>query len=67
MKTHIHTSVWIHRFAVALGLFIAGSLVGTIVLTIIGGHILEVVIVFDLVAMTGLVRVLISPLSQSLF
>jgi len=67
MNTHIQTSTWIHRFAIVLGIFVAGSLVGTIALTIIGGHILEVVIVFGLVAMMGLVRVLISPLNQSLF
>jgi len=67
MNTHIQTRVWVHRFAVVLGTFVVVSLVGIIALTIIGGHIHEVVIVFGLVAMTGMVRLLISPLNRNLF
>jgi len=66
MNTHIHTNNWVHRFAVVLGIFVVGDLVGTIALTIMGGHIHEVAIVFGLVAMAGLVRLLISPLNQSI-
>jgi len=66
MNANTYTSAWIHYFAIVLGILLSISLISITVLTVTGRHISEIFIILGLVAATGLVRLLISPLNQSL-
>jgi hypothetical protein len=66
MNTHLQTDVWIRRLLVALGLTMAASVTVTIVLTVMGRPLLEILPALGVVAVGGLSRLLISPLSREL-
>jgi len=52
---------------IAFGSIVAGSLIDIITMTMIGRSIPGIIAALGLVALAGLVRLLISPLNQSLF
>ena len=66
MNTRLPTDVWIHRISVVLGGIVMVSGIATIVLTIVGLHLLEIFIALGAVALGGLVQLLISPLQREL-
>ncbi len=64
MNTHTQTDVWISRTMILLGLIAVMSVVGAIILTIIGRSIPEILIALGTVVAGGLARLLIpSPLN----
>jgi hypothetical protein len=66
MNSLLETDVWIYRILVALGLTVAASVTVTIVLTVMGRPLLEILPALGVVAVGGLSRLLISPLSREL-
>jgi hypothetical protein len=66
MNSLLETDIWIYRILVALGLTMAASVTVTIVLTVMGRPLLEILPALGVVAVGGLSRLLISPLSREL-
>ncbi|MGD8405792.1 MAG: hypothetical protein PVJ21_19195 [Anaerolineales bacterium] len=66
MNTRLQTDVWIYRIFVVLGVIFMASGIATIVLTIIGLQLPEILIALEAVAIGGLVRLSISPLNREL-
>jgi len=62
MNSHMNTDIWIYYLAIVLGLITAVSALGTLILTIMGQPVSEVLIVLGLLAVAGLIRLVISPL-----
>ena len=66
MNTCLQTTTWVYRLSIVLGLIAAGSLAVSIIQIIIGQPNSQIVVTLGMVAITGLVRLLISPLNQGL-
>jgi hypothetical protein len=62
MNNHLKTDIWIYYLAIVLGLITVVSALSTLILTIMGQPVSEVLIVLGLLGVAGLVRLLISPL-----
>ncbi len=67
MNTHMKTDIWIYYLVSVLGLTAATSAIGIIILTMIGWSVPNLFLILGLVAVSGLLRLLISPLNQDLF
>ena len=66
MKTRMHTDTWISRVAVVLGLILAASVVGILILVVTNQALPQILIALGVVATGGLIRLWISPLNQKL-
>lgn len=66
MNTHTKTDAWIYYLVIVLGLTVAASVVGSIMLLLLGRSIPNLLLVFGTVAGAGLVKLLISPLNREL-
>ena len=62
MNSNMNTDIWIYYLAVVLGFITSVSALGTLILTIMGQPVSELLLVLGLLAVAGLVRLLISPL-----
>lgn len=58
------TNNWISYSVAVLGVIVAASAIGTLVLTLMSQPIPKAIMTIGLVALAGLVRLLISPLNQ---
>lgn len=58
------TKNWISYSVVVLGVIVAASAIGTLVLTLLNQPMPKAILAIGLVALTGFVRLLISPLNQ---
>jgi hypothetical protein len=67
MNTQLKTDRWVNYLTIVLGLTVTASALGTITLVLLGRSIPEILLAFGMVACAGLIRLLISPLNQSLF
>lgn len=65
MNTRRSSDIWIFNCAIVLGLIAAASVVGTLILTIMGQPLSDVVTWPGILAAAGLGRLLISPFNQS--
>ena len=66
MNTRLQTDIWIHRILFVLGIVAIVSAVVSIALTAMSQPVLEIIPALGLVAVSGLVRLLISPLNREL-
>ena len=62
MNSHMNTDIWVYYLAIVLGFITAVSALGTLILTIMGQPVPELLLVLGLLAVAGLTRLLISPL-----
>jgi archaellum biogenesis protein FlaJ (TadC family) len=62
MQNHTQTDTWIYRITIVLGLIVVISVVGAIILALMGKPIPETLIVMAVVAMGGLARILVPSL-----
>ena len=67
MNTQMKTNPWIYHLVIVLGLTVAASVVGSIMLLLLGRPIPNLLLVFGTVAGAGLIKLLISPLNRELF
>lgn len=67
MNACLQTNIWVYRLSIVLGLIVAGSLVISLTQIITGHPNSQIIVTLGLVAITGLIRLLISPLNQCLF
>jgi hypothetical protein len=66
MNIHMKTDTWFRDLAIVLGLTVAASVVGSIILLLLGRTIPDVLLALGTVAGAGLVKILISPLNDEL-
>jgi hypothetical protein len=66
MNTRIHTDIWISRIVLVLGLILAASVAGVLILMITNQSSSEIFVALGFVAIGGLSRLLISPLNSGL-
>ena len=67
MNTQMKTNPWIYHLVIVLGLTVAASVVGSIMLLLLGRPIPNLLLVFGTVAGAELIKLLISPLNRELF
>ena len=66
MNTRIQTDIWISRIVLVLGLILAASVAGILILMITNQSSSEIFVALGFVAIGGLSRLLISPLNSGL-
>ena len=66
MNTRIQTDIWISRIVLVLGLILAASVAGVLILMITNQSSSEIFVALGFVAIGGLSRLLISPLNSGL-
>lgn len=66
MNTGLQTDTWISRAAIVLGLILATSVAGILILRMADQPMAEILVALGFVAAGGLIRLLISPLTLRL-
>ena len=67
MNTRIQTDLWISRIVLVLCLILVVSVVGILILRIMGQPLPEILVALGFIATGGLIRLLVSPLNQTLW
>lgn len=67
MNTRMQTDICIYRTLPVLGLIAAASAIGMVILTIMVQPMSELLVALGLIAASGLMKLLISPLNRGLF
>lgn len=67
MRIHAQKDTWISRAVIVLGLILAASLAGILILVTTTHVLPEIFAALGFVAAGGLIRLLVSPLNQELF